>query len=185
MKNTMSKSLILAGLLSAFSANALAEDWTSNVRLSLGGKHLKSSDWKDKDEHSSIGLIMDFKPSSWPVAIAVDMFGTGEHKSDNTNNNYTSEIHLGGRFSKGFMQDRIQPYVGAGLAGGYAVIETQAKDYEGQGAGGWVGLGVDFKVYNNIKLGLDARYSSVKASILGKKRNIGGTNVGVTLGYQF
>lgn len=185
MQHKTTQHLVLVSLLSLVSVNAMAEGWDTNVRTVLGAKHLKKSDWNNQDKHSSIGLIVDFKPESWPVAAAVDMFGTGEHKSSSNEKSYSAELHLGGRYSKAFMQERLIPYVGAGLASGYAKFETPEKDEEGRGTGAWVGLGVDVKVYKQITLGLDARYSNMKATVLDKKRNIGGTNLGVTLGYQF
>lgn len=193
MNITVKKSTLLAVLVSlgVTATPAYADGWSGSIRGVLGSKQIDKDDWgKDHKRHSSVGLIMDVKPTSWPISVAVDMFGTGEHKpKERDYEGFTSELHLGARANASFFQQRVQPYVGGGFAAAYAkeqrYVNGLKKSDEGTGVGAWAGVGVDVKVSKAISLGLDARYSSAKADVFEKKRQIGGMNIGVSLGYHF
>lgn len=181
-------------LLTALALNsAQAGEWSGRSSLMLGNKNLDSKDWSEQDEHGALGFVNDFRKKDWPVSIAVDLFGTGDEKTMNGNNQeaYTAEAHLGIRktFDLPIPDCRLHPYVGAGVALVHAEQKTSANGAtsrdEDNGIGGWVGVGANFMVNPKFSLGVDVRYSEADVDLHNEKREAGGVIAGLSAGYHW
>lgn len=193
MKNTaLNHAALLLTLLSA-TASAHADNWTGNVGVYLGQKQLDDTDWARHDAQSTIAMVLDVKPSQWPVSIALDLFGTGdEAKQDGVKHEaYTAEAHLGLRkvFQLPIENCKFRPYVGAGIALVHAEAksrrDSQTTSDDDADHGYWLGVGTYFRATEHVNLGVDVRYSKAKLTLLDTERDAGGVNIGVGVGYHW
>lgn len=192
MKIHTTKRVLIVTLLSVgASTTVYADDWQCSARGMIGNKHIKESDWGyGHKKHLSVGLLMDFKPSDSNIAVVLDMLGSNQDEGNEPGYDaYTAEFHLGARANANFLNNRLQPYLDGGIARAYVEEERMAggnkqKD-DDSATGAWAGVGVNVKVTQSFSLGVDARYSYAKANVFGKKRQIGGVNIGASLGYHF
>jgi len=197
MKTFIVKTALSASAL-ALSASLLAnpvwaDAWSGNVGGYLGTKTLDDKDWPQHDEQDSIGMILDFKQSSWPLSIAVDLFGTGKENTlaGDKNEAYSAEAHIGVRkvFDLDIEDCKFKPYVGGGVALTFAE-ETELKGSLKRTAddsdnGYWVGVGTYYQVTDSFNLGLDVRVSETELEIFQQQREGGGTLVSLGAGYHW
>ncbi|MGB0865609.1 MAG: hypothetical protein ACPGSC_03825 [Granulosicoccaceae bacterium] len=194
MKNTFTKAVFCAVVwlqsLPSVSAAQL-ESWRSHIGLYLGSKQLEERDWSPHDRHDSVGMLLDFQHQQWPLAMAVDLFGTGktEDDADSRRESCTAEAHLGLRkvFEFSEADCLLRPYLGGGLALGSAE-QTMKEDgvtskADNTGRGFWVGTGAYVSVSPKLLLGLDLRYSQTELRLSGDEREAGGLLSTVGLAY--
>jgi len=189
--------VILPALVLAAASSAHADHWTGHTSLMMGSKSIPEDDWAKNDEHGAIGIITDFRHNSWPVSIAVDLFGTGseQKKNGDTLDTYTAEMHLGARkvFEIG---NGFQPYVGGGIALINVLQESEVDDAKHEDeddiATGWVSIGTYYSLTDAITLGADLRYVGGSAELdktypqTGSRDiDLAGTMGGVSIGYQW
>ena len=188
---------VLPALALAAGSSAHADNWTGHTSLMLGSKSIPEDDWAKNDEHGAIGIITDFRQKSWPVSIAVDLFGTGSERKSNgdTFDTYTAEMHLGARkvFEIG---DGFQPYVGGGVALINVLQESEIDDAKREDeddiATGWVGIGTYYSLTDSLTLGADLRYvcgsvtlEDTAANESDRDIDLAGTMGGLSIGYQW
>ncbi|RMF16846.1 MAG: hypothetical protein D6758_07255 [Gammaproteobacteria bacterium] len=191
MKSITTQAAAVAATLLLSLTAAQAGDWSGNVSGMLGQKSLDDKDWPDADKQSSIGMLLDFKRTDWPVSIAIDLMGTGDENKHGADKDeaYTAEMNIGLR--KIFTVDgtSLRPYVGGGFASIYAESKSSTggttTTYDDTASGGWVGAGAYYDLTPKFHLGLDARYSRAEVRLNGEDREAGGTNLAVSAGYHW
>jgi opacity protein-like surface antigen len=187
----MAHTLIASSLLIlALAPSTQAQEWHVDTGLLLGEKQLDSEDWGNHEIQGSIGLLMDFRTDNMPVAIAVDLFGTGHEDTSNgkTDNASSVEMHLGARYLLA-TGTGWTPYAGAGVA----VVSVQEEHYEqgkkhtpeSSGCGWWVGAGVRYNLNDSFYLMADVRHSKANVEMNNVDLEAGGTNAGMGLGYHW
>lgn len=181
---------VIAGSILTFSIGSVyAADTSSSFKVMLGTKSL-DAEWGKDDSMDSLGLLYSYFPSSLPVGLAVDVYGSG-NESGRSIKTETSigEINLGLRFKSPQLVGSFSPYVGGGVSFVNAEIEASSPGskttYDDTGVGYWVGGGVDYTFAKHWTLGVDVRYTSVDVTLNGQDRDAGGTGFGATLGYEF
>lgn len=179
--------LISASLLLLSTQLAMAENWTGHAGLLLGEKQLNKQDWQPHESQSSVGLLIDLRPQSSPVALAVDMFGSGneERVDGRKQENASAELHLGARY---YLPEssRFTPYAGAGMA--LIAVEQKQEQREREedgGLGWWAGAGVRYRMTEHMDLGADLRYSRANVTINGDELQAGGRNLALGAGYHW
>ena len=189
---------VLPALVLAAGSSAHADNWTGHTSLMLGSKSIPEDDWAKNDEHGAIGIITDFRQTSWPVSIAGDLFGTGSERKSNGDSfdTYTAEMHLGARkvFEIG---DGFHPYVGGGVALINVLQESEIDDAKREDeddiATGWVGIGTYYSLTDSLTLGADLRYVGGSTELDNtyhpqrdtRDIDLAGTMGGVSIGYQW
>ena len=188
---------ILPALALTVGSSAHADHWIGHTSLMMGSKSIPEDDWAKNDEHGVIGVITDFRHNSWPVSIAVDLFGTGSEQKKNGDSfdTYTAEMHLGARkvFEIG---NGFQPYVGGGVALINVLQESEIDDAKREDeddiAAGWVSIGTYYSLTDSITLGADLRYVGGSAELdniypqTGSRDiDLAGTMGGLSIGYQW
>ncbi|MDD5712747.1 MAG: hypothetical protein PHY31_08325, partial [Smithellaceae bacterium] len=125
--------LLVLALTIILPANSFAktyDEWTGNLNLLLGTKGLDEDDWRPVDQQGEVGLECDFRHTSWPISIAVDLLGAvgRDDKVVSGNTVYvdsrTSEFSLG---IKKIWDDHpsARPFVAGGLSFVRAEYKTQ------------------------------------------------------------
>jgi opacity protein-like surface antigen len=194
----MKKIVLLAvfALVFTLPATTLAQYWTGNANLFIGGKMLDKDDWEPLEEHVEFGFLLDFGKTDWPVNIAIDFLGSQDSDSfEEYEYDYyyfydykvtTTEINVGIRKSFG---EVIRPYFGGGLAMITAKEEftLQGLTYseDDTGLGYWINGGVYLTIGDALNLGLDVRYSAAKATLFNYDAEAGGVHVGFVVGYHW
>lgn len=179
--------LISASLLLVSNQLAMAENWTGHAGLLLGEKQLDKQDWQPHETQGSVGLLIDLRPQSSPVALAVDMFGSGDEEQvdGGKQESASAELHLGARY---YLPEssRFTPYAGAGLA--LVSVEqklAQKEREEDGGLGWWAGVGVRYRITEHVDLGADLRYSRANVTLDGDELQAGGRNLALGVGYHW
>ena len=171
--------------------------WLGNLNLFLGDKSLDRADWYPAEQQLEGGLSLDFQQARWPVAFAVEIFGSsGKGTAQDLSGNplavkgRTSELGFGvKKIWDGFPYAR--PFVGAGLDFIRASFDVAGPAPEdngsdtNSGAGLWFGTGVYWTLGQNVNLGFLYRYSDVRMSLLGANVNAGGSHFGMVLGLHW
>lgn len=173
--------------------NALEDrdGWTGNVSGLLGRKSLDDEDWGELDSQRSVGIMSDFRKTSWPVSIAADlMFAADDHLIDGTEvTGGTAEFHLGARKVFEIEGSAFRPYLGGGLTIVDASLENELSgvtiEDSDTALGGWVGVGTYFNVTDQFIVGLDVRYSKTEVKLFDQDREAGGLNVAISAGYHW
>lgn len=167
----------------------------------IGHRTIEDVEAIDLDSQLDFGIEMSFADDDWPVAIAVDILGstasTGDPCTSNNswfcfNRDATStnvELDVGIRKTWEFAASPIHPYVGGGLAIGRGELEfedagTTVSD-DDRGTGYWIGGGVYWRLGHRFNLGLNLRHSKIDTEVFGEDLNIGGTHVGLVLGWGY
>jgi opacity protein-like surface antigen len=179
--------LISASLLLVSSQLAMAENWTGHAGLLLGEKQLDKQDWQPHETQGSVGLLIDLRPQSSPVALAVDVFGSGheERVDGRKQESYSAELHLGARYYLP-VSSRFTPYVGAGPA----LISVGQKLAQGEreedgGHGWWTGVGMRYQMTEHLDVGADLRCSRANVTLDGDELQAGGRNLAMGVGYHW
>jgi hypothetical protein len=173
----------LALLTLAWSAPVLAGQ--GDVNFILGGKSLDSKDWGEFDSQVASGAEVSFGRDAWPIRIAIDEFDSVNQ--DHLFGGFTadvsiSELDIGVRKIWGDRATR--PFVGGGLALGYAKIDFNGiSDRDDFGAGAWVGGGVFWRTGSRFNIGFTVRYSKVDVDLGGGSVDAGGVGYGLLLGF--
>lgn len=184
------KKYYLATILTLFVFNAYADDSTGNVNFFLGQKSLKSDDWSPVENQAAFAVLVDFKQSSWPVSIAIDILGS--YQDSTVSGIYfegsTAELDLGVRKIWEASGTSMRPYVG----GGIAFINAEAKGTffytvsdNDTGVGFWLNGGIYWALTQHFNLGMDLRYSQAEVTLFNVNVEAGGTSVGLILGYHW
>ena len=187
---TRSKQLTLAGLvlLPLMSSPVLANE--DSLKVLIGAKSLDAQ-WGENDSMDSIGIMYTLQPTSLPIGIAVDFFGSGNEKeiSGITTETTVGELNLGLRWQRLTSQLGFSPYFGAGISLMSAELQEvrsgRKHTEEDTGLGYWVGAGMDYHFTPQWSVGLDAHLSSADVTLSGQEMDAGGFNWGATLGYRF
>ena len=190
-KGKIMKKYFLATILMLFVFNAHANNYTGNVNFFLGQKSLKSEDWSPMEDQDAFAVLVDFKQSSWPVSIAIDLLGSSQESTDYGFNfeGTTSEFDIGVRKIWETSGTSIRPYIGGGLA----FINAEAKvsylyasvSDDDTGLGLWLNGGVYWTLGQHFNLGLDLRYSKAEVTVYDVNVEAGGTSAGLILGYHW
>ena len=179
--------LMLLVIVLSLTAPSLALSGTGNVNFFLGQKYLKESDWEPVEDQPEFGAEISFGGESWPVLIAVDVFGSTNEETISGIDIEGSTAEIGVGVRRIWEPGRTRPYIGGGLALVVAEFEgrfsgvTLSEDDTGIGA--WVGGGVFWRLGSRFNLGIAARYSKAEVTIFGVDAEAGGTHVGILLGW--
>ncbi|MCP5070599.1 MAG: outer membrane beta-barrel protein [bacterium] len=177
-------------------AVAQAQEWTGNANALLGRKTLDEEGWAPLDEHVGIGVLLDFKKQTWPVAVAIDLLWsddgefernpfTGQHASADAE---TAEVGLGLRKTWDHYL-RARPYVGGGVAFISAdvfvrVLGVRVSDSDEAG-GIWINGGFYWTIGGGFNLGFDLRYSQAEVTLFGVEAQAGGRQTSLLVGYHW
>jgi hypothetical protein len=177
-------------------AVAQAQEWTGNANALLGRKTLDEEDWAPLDEHVGIGVLLDFKKQTWPVAIAIDLHWsddgefernpiTGQRASADAE---TAEVDLGLRKTWDHYL-RARPYVGGGVAFISAdvfarVLGVRVSDSD-ESAGFWINGGFYWTIGGGFNLGFDLRFSQAEVTLFEVDAEAGGRQTSLLVGYHW
>lgn len=190
------KAITLFTLALGLSATAVnAGEFTGNVSGGFSRKSMDKEGWEDADGLNGAAVIADFKQSDWYLSVALDAFLSAEKddvESGGAIRDYeasSADIHLGVRKIWSTMNDRINPYIGGGVAwvqgsqerliGGLEVDESDSA------VGGWVGAGVYWRPVSKLNIGLDVRYSDANVTLFNQEVEVGGTMTNLVIGYHW
>jgi len=184
------KKVCLAIMLMLFVINTHADPWSGNVNFFLGKKSVDSEYWAPVDDPVEFGVLVDFKPSGWPISVALDALGSydqvteGGIKFEGT----TSEFNAGVRKIWQVSGSSVRPYIGGGLA--FINAEFKGTGFntvsdDDKGTGIWLNGGIYWTLGQHFNLGLDLRYSEADVTLFGLEGKAGGTHAGLLLGYHW
>ncbi|MGX9416179.1 outer membrane beta-barrel protein [Vibrio sp. WJH972] len=188
--STTVNTVTLASLLLLPVGLANAANGNSSFKVLFGAKSL-DSDWGDDDSMDTIGFQFTYLPTSSPVGIALDFYGSGNENQTNgvTTETGVAEINFGLRWQAPVLADSFIPYLGGGVSILGAELQSEQsgskKTYEDESTGYWIGGGVDYLIADQWSVGLDAHYSSSDMTLNGEERDAGGFTWGLTAGYHF
>ena len=186
----MKKSVIVLILMLFVVVNANANEWTGNLNFFLGQKTLDKDDWAPVEDHGEFGILLDFKPKSWPISIAIDILGSASEETlaGVVYKGTTSEFDVGVRkiWETG---GPIRPFIGGGIASIAAEFEVSNGYFllsdDDTSTGIWINGGVYWTLGKHFNLGLEARYSKAEVKLFGVDGEAGGSHVGLLLGYHW
>lgn len=188
------KSVVAIALVSVLALGTepgIASDITGNVRFHIGQKSLESEDWSSMDQQDAFGVIFDIGRKEWPVAIAIDFFGSArdsDRDEFNRKRGYSAEHHFGVRKIWSGTSS-FNPYIGGGLALIQAGFEQQTREGvvkdDDSALGGWLGGGAYWRASQSVTLGFDVRYSQADVTVLDQEIKAGGVQAGVSVGYHW
>jgi len=176
-------------------ATAAQARYEGNLNLFAGQKWLKPGDWEPVEEQRQYGLMLAFGEERAAVHFAIDAFiakddanGAGA-STGTTLESDSTELGIGIR--KVWKHGATRPHLGAG-ANVIRVAEDRigpagVETAEDRGYGVWVDGGVTWRVASHLNLGIEARFSSVRAQLEtnSSTRDVaaGGFHVGLLIGY--
>lgn len=161
----------------------------SNISVFLGQKQLDDNDWEAVDSQTEWGFIADLGRKDSVVNLVVSYLAS-EDDSSRSGTDFTGKTwELGMGVRKPFrITPDIAPYVEVGVAYMDATLEQRpaATGTTSDSAFGvWAGGGVTFAVGERLTAGINLRYTSGSATLLGEDREVGGLHFGVTAGMGF
>lgn len=199
--STLNKELIIAGLLVAnigISSIANADDWQFHVAGAVTAKSLDQDGWRAQNidglvlkQDSYIGAMFDMKKSSWPVAISLDTFVTGDTRKSNGFKEIgsTIETHLGVRKYWGSKKEGWEMYAGGGIAFVATDVSSEFENtkisQDDTDTGYWLGGGANWYFTESWYAGADVRYSTGTLEVFEQKRDVDAVMAGITIGYAF
>jgi len=188
--------LLLAAALVLAAAGEISARYEGNLNVFAGQKWLRSGDWAPVDRQDQIGLMLAFGEERAAIHFAIDAFLAKGELSDppSTPNaligGSSAEFAIGVR--KVWELGATRPHVGAG-ANVVGVDEERRVGTSGtvtnedRGYGVWVDAGVTWRIASHLNLGIEARYSSVRAALgegtIPRDVDAGGAHVGLLIGY--
>lgn len=177
--------ILTAGLLT-FNINA--EPYTASVSGFIGKKSIDDSAWKPFEEQLELGVVLDFKPASWPVSIVAGLYGSSDahnYDQDNETHGFTGEWILGLRQTWSIRGTNLHPYYGMGAAYITGEIEDSIGTQKDSAIGYWVGTGINWTIAQHFDVGIEGRYSQAEIEFSDGDVEAGGTHLGFTLGYNW
>lgn len=185
-------------------SNALAQNWvteqytfqqlhkTANINLVGGMKFLDQDDWDPVDKQKQVGLDLDYTGAGWPISITGSFFfAWDDDKVDGVNLEIRSwEANLGLR-KIWYNRTRFHPFID--VAGSIIMVNAEKRvsgrdfeDDENISLGGSAGGGLYVRVFEQLNLGFNVRYSTFfDVSLYGNKADPGGIQAFVLIGYQW
>ena len=157
---------------------------SNRVSLLVGERSLRSSDWDPVDEHDVVAFEyvapLSYQPLEFEVGIARSK---DEHSStDGT----TTEGSFGIRTSFGTGDDRLQPYVGAGISRIEAEIDPPGNDDDDGSFAAYAHGGVLYYLSPEWFLGFDLRFLfGSDIDLFGEDMDADYTQFGILVGFAF
>lgn len=189
--------LLVVGAACILPPASQAQGWTGNVNALIGTKMLDDDDWEPVEEQDQLGVLVDFRPTAWPVNLAIDLLRSEDDASVSGIIGVDAEItevDLGVRKH----WDRwslLRPYIGGGLAYVSADLEVsvdlpppfgpEREPFDDSAFGLWINGGVYWSLRDAFNVGIDLRYSDADVSFAGVDANAGGVHAGLLLGYHW
>lgn len=159
---------------------------TGHFGAFLGQKALDNSDWGDLDRHVELGVLADFRETTWPISIAIGFSGSADVRETPTGDFTAATAETLAGLRKLFAQgSRVQPYLGGGLALIEAETETPSVTHNDSSLGFWVNAGVYFHLTDHFSLGIDYRHSQAEVTLSRTDVEAGGDHLGLTAGYHW
>jgi len=188
--------LALAAGLLVGAATAASARYEGDFNLFAGEKWLKSGDWEPVDQQRQFGLMLAFGEERAAVHFAMDVFFASDDLGEVTVppgalvGGSSTELAIGIR--KTWVHGATRPHLGAG-ANVIGVAEERRTGVSGtvtnedRGYGVWVDGGVSWRIATHLNLGIEARFSSVRAELGEGTAPLdvaaGGIHVGLLIGY--
>lgn len=187
--------IIVVGIIGSKVYAQEQKKWTGNVNVFLGAAILNKQDWGHYKNQYGPGLEFDFKHSSWPASLALDILyswgqegGWGIWYFSKTDFGETAEVDPGVRkIWEGL--PRVRPFIGGGPA---IVKATQGTSHfiiaggdTDVGLGWWLQGGTFFKLNKPFNLGLEVRYSRAQVELFDRSLNAGAWRFGMLIGFHF
>jgi hypothetical protein len=173
-------------------APAAHSEFIFNVNAFVGGKILDHEDWDPVDGQGAFGVEFDMQHHSWPVALAVNVLGSGgRHQNDDTNvttSGSTGELQLGVRKTwdtPGMLRFSIAG--GLDLVSAATKVETPSsttKD-DGGGAGFWISGDIHWTIARHFNIGPQVGFSAAKVELTNRDVQAGGIFIGLLVGGCF
>jgi hypothetical protein len=163
-----------------------------NINAFVGAKVLKHDDWDPVDGQGAFGVEFDMQHQSWPVALAVNVIGSGgTHENDDTNvttSGSTGELQLGVRKTwdtPGLLRFSIAG--GLDLVSAATKVETPSTTTkeDGGGVGFWVSGGIYWTIARHFNIGPQVAFSAARVELDDRDVQAGGIFLGVILGGCF
>jgi len=206
------KTLIAGCILSAFLLATLPATAGGNANVLFGKKSVSDSTLEgaqvDGPLESGLAYSLDYE---WPVMLAFDLLRSVDDETTTVTAGTpihfrtvvtTTEFDFGVRKYWG---DRVQPYVGTGVAfifldvnqrmsgtlGGGSPFDTLVVDDSDSAFGYWVNAGLQFRVSGRFILGIDVRHSDADVAVLPEADtetadlSAGGTHYAVAFGVHW
>ena len=194
----MMKKMLLFAIIFTLSvplAHAQYGAWTGNANFFIGGKFLPSIDWSPTENQLCFGGRFDFRPSSWPINFAFDVY----YSSDDDRIFFSGPAPLHSKatttelcFGVRKVMDTV-PFFHPYFGGGFAYINAEAE-LSGQGSrvsdsdwspGFWFSGGANWILVDHINLGLDVGYSYARVDLFNVDVQGGGFRVGAMAGFHW
>jgi hypothetical protein len=196
---TFVKLCICIALIAAATASQAME---VNINFLLSRKGLDSDDWGESalgveaDSQGAFGVATSFGKPAWPVAIALDYYGSAHYDDVLVNapplaevdlTQMTWEFDFGVR--KIWKAGKARPFVG----GGFALLGARQEvpvpgtlltvDDDDATPGLWINGGSFWRLGKKFNIGVDLRFSAGEVKLFGRDVEAGGAMLGLILGW--
>jgi len=163
------------------------DSWTGNVNFTLGAKALDEDDWEPVDEHTEVGIHVDFRKQDWPVNIAISLLASvseEEYVAGYKVESSTSELRFG---IKKIWEPTptMRPFLGIGLGLINAELDIEGYDIDDSTLGFWLTGGIYWTINNSFNLGFELGFSQGEVEAEGYDANAGGGHAALLLGYHW
>lgn len=191
------------------SPSALAGEFKGEANFFFGWKMLDEDDWGvydyngtepkySLDNQAQFGAELTWGSTTWPVAIASDVFWSIETANSGIDDTYAWTMEIDPGVRKIWELGRFRPYAGAGLGlifGGLNLhcategpIQCQFEGDSGNDkevtVGAWLNAGVFYRIGGKFNIGASTRWSTGGGlDIHDIDRNPGGFQLGLLLGF--
>jgi len=200
--------LVLAAI-AVVSPSVLAGEFKGEANFFFGWKMLDEDDWAlyqsdgtgplySLDDQAAFGAELTWGSTSWPVAIASDLFWSMEIANSGLDDTYAWTMEFDPGVRKVWELGRIRPYAAGGLGLIFGGVNLDCLpegpflcQFEGDSGndkevtvGAWLNAGVTYRIGGKFNIGASTRWSTGgDLDIHGVERNPGGFQIGLLLGF--
>jgi len=185
--------------------------WTGNANYLIGQVYTDGDDWyrvvaedmEGKDVFPEWGVSFDFRKKEWPLGLILRVLKAKENNSYNGDLYPVfkgtevvadiTETHIGVRKEWTFFQERLHPFLGAGVAfiTGQGIIRPPSSSgfdeltEDDDTHGFWVDCGAYWVLFNHVNIGANLIYSKAEIEIADEKIDAGGFHTLVFAGFHW
>jgi len=194
-------------VVGSVSPSVCAGEFKGEANFFFGWKLLDEDDWTlydgpdakfSLDDHVAFGAELSWGSTSWPVAIASDIFWSTETSTSAVDDSYAWTMEWDPGVRKVWELGRFRPYAAGGIGlifGGIAkdclpdggfFCETDSDKEEDKEVtiGGWLNGGLVYRIGGHFNIGASVRWSHGGTLDIDEiDRQPGGIQIGLLLGF--